>query len=164
MQQLKCFISQGEEIGMTDLPIPKVLYTLSNTKTYDRDRCRTPMQWDGTTNAGFSTARKTWLPLVSNYDQVNVEIQKSNIRSHLNVFQKLIELRKRPTMKYGETTFKDQNEHVLIFKRQINGDADVIVVILNFSPHNQRVNVKKAFNELPDQMETYVSSVHFQTE
>lgn len=149
---------------MTDLPIPNVLYTISNKKTYDRNRCRTPMQWDGTANAGFSTARNTWLPLDSNYNQVNVESQKLNIHSHLNVFQRLIELRKRPTMRYGAATFKDVNEHVLVFKRQINGDADVIVVILNFGPHNQRVNVKNAFNELPDQMETYVSSVHFQIE
>lgn len=164
MRQSNFCIFQGEEIGMIDLPIPKVLYTLTNKRTYDRDRCRTPMQWDGTKNAGFSTASKTWLPLVSNYDQVNVEFQKLNIRSHLNVFQKLIELRKRPTMKYGETTFKDLNEHLLVFKRQINGDADVIVVILNFGPHDQCVNIKKALNELPVHMETYISSVHFQIE
>lgn len=149
---------------MTDMPIPKVLNTLRNRKTYDRDRCRTPMQWDGTKNAGFSTAENTWLPIVSNYDQVNVELQKLNVRSHLNVFQKLINLRKRPTIMYGEATFKDVNEHVLVFKRQINGDADVIVVILNFGPHNQRVNVKDSLPDLPDQMETYVSSVHFQIE
>lgn len=148
------------------MPIPKVLNTLRNRKTYDRNRCRTPMQWDGTTNAGFSTAENTWLPIVSNYDQVNVELQKLNIRSHLNVFQKLINLRTRPALMYGEATFKDVNEHVLVIKRQINGDAnaDVIVVILNFGAHDQRVNVKDALPDLPDQMETYVSSVHFQIE
>lgn len=164
MQQLEFLIFQGEEIGMTNLPNPKVLYTLSKRKSYDRDRCRTPMQWDGLKNAGFSTAENTWLPLVSNYGEVNIELQKLNNRSHLNVFQKLIELRKCPTMKYGEATFKDLNEHVLVYKRQINGDANIIVIILNFGPHDQRVNVQKAFNGLPDQMETYVSSVHFQIE
>lgn len=151
---------QGEELGMTDAAISDT--DLSDF--LDRDRCRTPMQWDATMNAGFSTAEKTWLPLATNYDQVNVVVQKSTNRSHLNVFQKLSQLRKSRVLKYGALTVVAVTESVLAYKRQINGDSDVIVVILNIGSLRRTVDVNVALNGLPDQMETYVSSVHFQIE
>lgn len=146
---------------MADVPIQKENIDIYS---YDRDRCRTPMQWDGTTNAGFSTSENTWLPLASNYDRVNVELQKSKKHSHLNVFQKLGELRKRPTMKYGAIKINEDDDYVLAYKRYIDGEADVIVIILNFSNYDQLVNAHKMLNGLPDKMQIFVSSVHFENE
>src|SRR6476469_6787212 len=63
------FLYYGEEIGMTDVDIPRdeivdppALLAGPDFPWYDRSRCRTPMQWDGTPNAGFTTG-KPWLRL-----------------------------------------------------------------------------------------------------
>lgn len=152
----KCSEIQGEEIGMTDAAIPD-----EHIKDFlFRDRFRTPMQWDNTINAGFSTAEKTWLPICSNYNRYNVEIQKSEHPSHFNVFQKLIQLRKDRLLKYGGLTIKAITENVFAYKRQINGEPDVIVVILNMGSSRRTVDLKVAFDGIPDQMDIYVSSVH----
>lgn len=50
-----------------------------------RDPARTPYQWDDTKNAGFSTANKTWLPVASNYQTVNLKAQEAATKSHYKV-------------------------------------------------------------------------------
>lgn len=129
-----------------------------------RDKCRTPMQWDNTTNAGFSSANKTWLPLATSYKQVNVALQRAKVGSHLNVFQKLGELRKKSTMKYGTLQTQVLNNNVLAYKRQINGEADVVVIVLNFGSTSKIVDISIAIDGLPNQMETYVASGNSQIE
>ncbi|XP_031628553.1 probable maltase isoform X2 [Contarinia nasturtii] len=151
----------GEEIGMTDVPIPRK--ENDEGYSYDRDRCRTPMQWDSTKNAGFSTcqSQKTWLPIGSNYKVLNVELQKSSNRSHLYIFQKLGELRKNPIMKYGAYMLFDGKDYdVLAYKRYIEGESDVVAVFLNFSRYDRIINANKFLKGLPDQMEIYVCSIH----
>ena len=79
----------GDEIGMGD-----------NVYLGDRNGVRTPMQWNGGWNAGFSTAdpERLWLPLISNavygYQAVNVESQQRNATSLLNWTRRLIEVRR----------------------------------------------------------------------
>ena len=81
----------GDEIGMGD-----------NVYLGDRNSVRTPMQWNGGFNAGFSTAdpERLWLPLISNavygYQAVNVESQQRNPTSLLNWTRRLIEVRRSP--------------------------------------------------------------------
>ena len=85
----------GDEIGMGD-----------NVYLGDRNSVRTPMQWSGGVNAGFSTAdpERLWLPLISNalygYQAVNVESQQRNPTSLLNWTRRLIEVR-RSTRVFG---------------------------------------------------------------
>ena len=59
-----------------------------------RDNARTPMQWDESKNAGFSTADKTWLPVNPNYKDINVKSALENPDSIFYTYQKLVELRK----------------------------------------------------------------------
>lgn len=103
----------GEEIGMKDQFI-SYEDTLDPSgcqmgpdryDQFSRDPARTPMQWDDTFNAGFSTAERTWLPMGENYPTVNVKLQKENLISHLNIYRTLVALRKEPSIQYGNTSF-----------------------------------------------------------
>ena len=110
------YIYQGEEIGMTNYPFKDLgeiddieslnfaKEALENGKTSEevldsirmigRDNARTPMQWDSSKNAGFSTADKTWLPVNPNYQDINVQAALDNPESIFYTYQKLIKLRK----------------------------------------------------------------------
>ena len=110
------YIYQGEEIGMTNYPFKDLeeiddieslnfaKEALENGKTPEeimdsirmigRDNARTPMQWDSSQNAGFSTADKTWLPVNPNYTEINVQAALDNPDSIFYTYQKLIKLRK----------------------------------------------------------------------
>lgn len=68
---------------------------------YSRDPERTPFQWDDSTNAGFSTSMHTWLPVAANYREVNVRAELGGRNSHLQVWKKLVALRKDETMRNG---------------------------------------------------------------
>jgi maltose alpha-D-glucosyltransferase/alpha-amylase len=114
----------GDEIGMGD-----------NVYLGDRNGVRTPMQWNGGVNAGFSAAdpERLWLPLVSNalygYQAVNVESQSRNPTSLLNWTRRLIEVRRSsPVFGRGSIDFlKPANHRVLAFTRTL-GQQTVLVV------------------------------------
>lgn len=65
--------------------------------TVSRDPERTPLQWDNSKNAGF-TSGKPWLPISTNYKCVNVRTQRDQPRSHLNVYKRLAKLRKEASL------------------------------------------------------------------
>ncbi|XP_039953285.1 maltase A2-like [Bactrocera tryoni] len=89
----------GDEIGMTDYEAEC---------TWDscdfRDPERTPMQWDSTTNAGFSKGNSTWLPVNSNYKTLNVQRQRGVARSTLNIYKAMTALKKTVAFK----SFKEE--------------------------------------------------------
>lgn len=110
------YIYQGEEIGITNYPF-RTLEELNDIESLNyakealekgaslervmdqirqvgRDNARTPMQWDASKNAGFSTSDKTWLPVNPNYKEINVESALANPESIFYTYQKLVELRK----------------------------------------------------------------------
>ncbi|XP_031639303.1 probable maltase [Contarinia nasturtii] len=157
----------GEEISMVDVKIPpkyvidKLNLNLDGS-IFTRDSFRTPMQWNRSVNAGFTKARKPWLPVSKYYMTFNVESQKSGKRSHLKVFQKLMDLRKHPTMKYGELKIEAINCNVLAYKREIeNVDVDVIVVILNLGQTRETIDANASLGRLPKQMKIAISSIQF---
>ncbi|MBE7432412.1 MAG: alpha-glucosidase [Anaerolineales bacterium] len=99
----------GEEIGMTNLklpfataldPIPRKYTAIPRfifdwfDVTVNRDEVRTPMQWDESQNAGFSAAKKTWLPVHPNYPTVNVKRENADETSLLNTFKRLLKFRR----------------------------------------------------------------------
>ena len=109
------FIYQGQEIGMTNVQYQTIEeYNCVGTKnlyrtkrdqgmphdqimqivwTNSRDSARTPMQWDASSNAGF-TSGNPWLGINSNYVEINVAQQIDDPHSILNFYKKLIALKK----------------------------------------------------------------------
>jgi maltose alpha-D-glucosyltransferase/alpha-amylase len=118
------FIYYGDEIGMGD-----------NIHLGDRNSVRTPMQWSGGHNAGFSSAdpERLWLPLVANpvfgYQAVNVDAQRRNGTSLLYWMQRMIHVRKSSrALGRGDIAFQaPANHRVLSFTRTL-GDETVLIV------------------------------------
>jgi alpha-glucosidase len=137
----------GEEIGMTDarfpfktaldpIPhkyklIPRFVFEALGL-TINRDEVRTPMQWDGSGNAGFSSANRTWLPVHEDYPRVNIDMQEQKEDSLLNTIRALLELRRNEkalqegSLEILEALPKD----VLGYSR--SRDNDKILILLNF--------------------------------
>ena len=114
----------GDEIGMGD-----------NVHLGDRNGVRTPMQWTGDRNAGFSRVdpEQLYLPVISNpiygYQAINVESQQRTPSSLLNTMKKLIGIRKQHKV-FGRGTIeflKPRNSRVLAYIRS-NEDGTVLVV------------------------------------
>lgn len=139
----------GEEIGMVTTP-PKTraevkdpIGKLGWPKYKGRDGERTPMQWSNTTDAGFSTAATTWLPVASDYHTVNVKTEEAEPQSLLNWYKKLIAMRATdPTLRYGEQAMLEKdNPSVLSYVRKsVNGNPS-IVVALNFTARSQTISL-----------------------
>lgn len=123
---------------------------------------RTPMQWNDSTNAGFSTAKKTWLPVAENYEQNNVKAQESEENSHLKVFQQLISMREHPTLKYGTVKFASTRyEKLLIYKREMENQpkADIVVIALNLSDQTiDSFDLNQVLNGLPNIMNVTIGT------
>ena len=97
-----------------------------------RDGCRSPMQWDASTNSGFSDVRP-WLKVHPDYPRFNVAAQLHDNNSLLNFYKKLIGLRRQSvTLRRGEMTFIEQgNRSCIVYLRSHLNDN--ILVALNFS-------------------------------
>src|SRR5262245_10181562 len=127
----------GDEIGMGD-----------NVFLGDRNSVRTPMQWNGGVNGGFSAAdpERLWLPLISNavygYQAINVASQERNPTSLLNWTRRLIEVR-RSTRAFGRGSIefiKPANHRVLAFTRTLN--RETILVVSNLAGTAQAVELE----------------------
>jgi maltose alpha-D-glucosyltransferase/alpha-amylase len=125
-------IYYGDEIGMGD-----------NIYLGDRNGVRTPMQWSGDRNAGFSRAnpQRLYLPVIVDpeyhYETVNVEAQQANPHSLFWWMKRLIALRKKHKA-FGRGTIEflyPDNRKVLAFVRKYEGET--ILVIANLSRFTQ---------------------------
>uniref|UniRef100_A0A7V3RDT8 Alpha-amylase n=1 Tax=Mesoaciditoga lauensis TaxID=1495039 RepID=A0A7V3RDT8_9BACT len=137
------FIYYGEEIGMEDTVIPyervmdpwgKALWPKKG-----RDPSRTPMQWNYSKYAGFSTV-EPWLPVNENKSNINVESEMKDPSSVLNFYRALLKIRRSyRALTIGKIDFLEANEDLLIYKREDSGKP--IFVILNFK------DVRKNFSK-----------------
>ena len=142
----------GEEIGMvTSTPKRKedVKDPIGITgwpKEKGRDGERTPMQWDDSQNAGFSTAATTWLPVAEDYRTTNVKTQEGDPDSLLNWHKKLIAMRREdPALRDGRQVMLDEtNPSVLSYVREGVGGSPAVVVALNFTGEPQTVSLDPA--------------------
>ncbi|KAJ9588789.1 hypothetical protein L9F63_017900, partial [Diploptera punctata] len=159
----------GEEIGMEDTYItweqcqdPQGVnagpdHYLERT----RDLERTPFQWDNTTSAGFSASANTWLPVNSNYKELNLEAQKTAEKSHYKVYKQLTQLRKKEIFAQGTTEVAALSDHVLGFTRVLEG-SDTYVIVVNLGDEIESININDKFTSLPDQLTTVAVSIYSQ--
>lgn len=108
---------------------------------FSRDPERTPFQWDGTKNAGFSNADRTWLPVNPNYVDLNLQAEKSAAKSHFKFYQKLMQLRKLDTFQYGDLKIIALNQNVFAYVRDLL-DRETYVVLVNLGSQNEHVSLK----------------------
>ncbi len=125
----------GDEIGMTDVPIPpdEVQDPFEKNqpgKGLGRDPQRTPMQWSGEAGAGF-TAGRPWLRLAADFTHRNVAAQQADPASILRLYQRLIALRRRePALHEGHYEALEAGTDVLAYARV--QDDRRLVVLMNF--------------------------------
>ncbi len=130
-------IYYGEELGMRDVPIPfdevqDPQGLNMPDKNLSRDPARTPMQWNDSDYAGFSTA-KPWLRVSPGYRRVNVKRQKNDPESHLTLYKRLIELRqKEPSLFMGDYRPVYADTQALAYIRQASGEK-AFLIVLNLS-------------------------------
>lgn len=154
------YIYMGEEIGMIDPDYnsmddyvdvesinayqmlldqgksPEQAFKIIQAKS--RDNSRTPMQWDASENAGFSTARP-WLKAGKSYPTINVENEKNG--PIFTFYQELIRLRKKlPIISEGDyrAAYHESNK-VYAFERLLNGEQ--LLVLNNFFPEEVEIEL-----------------------
>jgi alpha-glucosidase len=139
------FIYYGEELGMKNIPIPrkKIKDPMAvNMKGFNfgRDPERTPMQWDQSKFAGFSTT-EPWLPLEKEFKQKNVDSESKDSQSFLTLYKTIIKLRKsRTSLRDGKLTpLTLNNQQILGFVRQKRKEKTLILA--NFSEADQKVEL-----------------------
>ncbi len=165
-QQGTPFIYQGQEIGMLNWrPESADLYEDVQTRwQYEhsalnktpeqrlrrlwrssRDSARTPVQWDNSENAGFTTG-KPWFYVNPNYTEINVAAQEADPNSLLHFYRKAVHLRKSlPVVRYGDyQEFDRMNPHLYLYARQMKGQK--ILVVCSFTDKNISFRFPKGFD------------------
>ena len=129
-------LQYGDEIGLgDDLSLP------------ERECARTPMQWSADPQGGFSTARRTVRPVISDpiygYKRVNVEAQRRDPHSLLNWMERKIRMRREcPEISWGEWRILNTNAaDVLVMLYQYDGHA--LLILHNFSDKPRAVRVSR---------------------
>ena len=146
------FIYQGQEIGMENVLLTSIrevddISTLDEYEVclregfseeealrivnrYSRDNARTPVQWDSSKNAGFTTGTP-WLPVNPNYIKINVAEQEKDPESVLSYYKKLTALRRNPeykeTIVYGDfVPFMANEDRLMAFYRK--GEKTLLIL------------------------------------
>jgi alpha-glucosidase len=136
------FIYYGEELGMRNATLRYRELQDPYTKRYwpfrpGRDPARTPMQWDATPQAGFTSGRP-WLPVAADYAEHNVTAEAADPGSLLSLYKRLIALRRMsPALMRGETSLaKADARDCLLYERSAqsaDGTTERILTMVNFS-------------------------------
>ncbi len=164
------FLYQGQEIGMQNCPMNSIeeYDDISTRGEYkialeaglseeealkvcylnSRDNARTPMQWTGSENAGFTTGIP-WLKVNPNYKSINVENQLKDENSVLSYYKKLLALRKSENYKevftYGTFTPLFENEEN-IFAYERNSNDKSVIILANFGSKEAILHFEKTVN------------------
>jgi alpha-glucosidase len=137
----------GEEIGMVTTPparkedVKDPIGKLGWPKEKGRDGERTPMQWDMSNNAGFTTSATPWLPVPPSYKQRNVAAEENDSGSVLNFYKQLIRLRRnQPALRDGQqSTVNSHDADVLSYLRKNPDGGESVLVLLNMSNQPKKV-------------------------
>ncbi|MFD0860863.1 alpha-glucosidase [Sungkyunkwania multivorans] len=119
---------------------------LDDQKDASRDNARTPMQWDTSVNAGFTTGT-SWISINNNYkDRISVAVQEIEEHSVLNYFRKMIKVRKSNlTLIYGTYQLLNvSNENIYAYTRSL--DKERFLILLSFSTSTEHFSLPKEIN------------------
>ena len=115
---------------LRSLHVPKKLRWKIIRRT-SRDNARTPVQWDATEGAGFTTGTP-WLGINSNYKEINCAAQENDPDSILSYYKELIALRRESkALRGGEFTALETGKQVFAYRR--TRGSEQLTVVLNFS-------------------------------
>lgn len=170
------YIYQGEELGMTNVRFDSIekyqdietlnMYQERMEKGYDRqdimesiyakgrDNARTPMQWDGSRNAGF-TEGTPWIGVNSNYTEINAEQQLQDKDSVFRYYQKLIRLRKEHEIfvKGDFTLLLPEDESIFAYVREYQGQK--LLVAANFTDQEVSFEISEQWKEAKTLIHNY---------
>jgi oligo-1,6-glucosidase len=157
------FVYQGEELGMTNVRFPSLacyrdVDTLNHYQEAvfergedpaqvmeqiyrkGRDNARTPMQWDDSPSAGF-TSGKPWIDVNPNYCRINAAAQENDPDSVLNYYRRLIALRKAyPILSQGDwEMLLEDHPAVFAYRRRYEGQE--LLTLLNFTGQDADVTL-----------------------
>ena len=127
-------IYYGDEIGMVDVPVP--VDEIQDPqglnmpgKNLSRDPARTPMQWDSSLNAGFTTG-KPWLPIERRYARQNVQVQQRDPYSMLGLYKRLIDLRRsEPSLSTGKYIPLGSDHQMISYIREDEGHSRFLIIL-----------------------------------
>lgn len=163
------YIYQGEEIGMTNYPVTTIdevedieavnMYHDRLAKGYakediiasinakGRDNARTPVQWDDSDQAGFTTGTP-WLHVNPNYKQINVKHNLENPNSIFHTYRRLIQLRQsNPIIVWGDFELIEHTaDDVFAYYREYRGQKWLIAA--NISSQNNEFSVDEEVSEI----------------
>lgn len=174
------FIYEGQEIGMTNFVRTNInefdeissyaQYKRAMEEGYSeeealhfvnlrsRDNTRTPMHWDTSEYAGFSTS-KPWILMNPNYTEINVASQFNDPNSIYSFYKKMINVRKNSEVSdiltYG--TFKpiETEDDIIAYSREYNGET--VSIYCNFSKETKTIDMKES-DVLLNNYETYTTN------
>jgi len=154
------YIYQGEEIGMTNIALSSIDHyqDIDTRHAYQdlvvdqkrvtpermmqfihhssRDNARTPMQWDNTVNAGFTTGQP-WLTVNPNYRHINVNQSLEDEHSIFHFYKKIIALRQQlPIITTGRYEVLDLEDNDVYAYKRVDGESQLLIVS-NFSSTEQ---------------------------
>ena len=179
MMQGTPYVYQGEELGMCNAYFDKLedyrdiesinaYHELTEQcgvsheemmgylKRISRDNARTPMQWDDSKNAGFTTGTP-WLKVNSNYPEVNAKAQVNDTDSVFSYYKKLIRLRhENEIIVYGDYELLEaESEETFIYKRTYENEH--LMVLCNFTDHEVSVT-DAVMEQIPDGAEKLITN------
>lgn len=164
-QRGTAFVYQGQELGMTNAPFREEDYRdiqavnqikatrsrpsaklempflLRYLRRYSRDHARTPMQWSGAPNAGFTTG-DPWLMVNPNYPQINAAEQQDRDDSVLNFYRRALSIRRVWIDLIRDGSFEPvdpKNKNVMAYARRL-GDR-TLLVLCSLSPKKSSVRI-----------------------
>lgn len=165
------YIYQGEELGMTNYPFqsPEDFRDIESINAYkewcadgslshevfwpcitfkSRDNARTPVQWDDSAQAGFTTGTP-WIAVNPNYKEINAKAQTADPDSVFHYYKKLIALRKEnPVMVYGKyELLLPDSEELFVYTRAL--EQEKLLVVCSFCDHETDFTIPDEFVGMP---------------
>lgn len=161
------YIYQGEELGMTNYPFqsPDDFRDIESINAYrewcsegklshevfwpciifkSRDNARTPVQWDDSPQAGF-TSGTPWIAVNPNYTTINAKAETADFNSVFHYYKKLITLRKEnPIMVYGKyEALMEDSEELFVYTRTMENEK--LLVVCSFCDHETKFTIPAEF-------------------